>query len=115
MSANEPNSVRLRKFFLAAAILALCFGKPLYDLLRLAANSDLYSYIPLMPLISAYLIWSQKKKLPRLSHPALNPAAIFFAGGLMAITGYWLAVRSSTLANEDYLALTILAFLLFFT
>lgn len=115
MSANEPHSARLRKFFTAAAILALCFGKPLYDLMRLAANSDLYSYIPLIPMISAYLIWSQRKNLPRLSEPAVKLAALFFAGGLAAIAGYWLAARSSSLAYEDYLALTILAFLLFFT
>ena len=65
------------EIFLAVAVLALCFGKPLYDLLRLAANSDLYSYIPLIPVISAYLIWSQRKKLPRISEPAATPAAFF--------------------------------------
>jgi exosortase C (VPDSG-CTERM-specific) len=115
MSLNEPDFVRLRKFFLAAAILALCFGKALYDLMRLAANSDLYSYIPLIPVISAYLIWPQRKNLPRPSGPSVKLAAPFFAGGLAAIAGYWLAARSPSLADEDYLALTILAFLLFFT
>ena len=115
MSANEPNPARLRNFSLAAGILALCFGKPLYDLFRLAANSDLYSYIPLIPVISAYLIWSQREKLPCISAPAVKLAAPFFAGGLAAIAGCWLADRSSSLAFENYLSLTIFAFLLFFT
>jgi len=115
MSANEFNSARLRFFFLIAAILALCFGKPLYDLLRLAANSDLYSYIPLIPMISAYLIWSQRKNLPRFSEPTDTLAAFFFAGGVAAIAGYLLAARFSSLAYEDCLTLLILGFLLFFT
>jgi len=115
MSANEFNSTQLRKFFLTAAVLVLCFGKPLFDLMRLAASSDLYSYIPLIPIISAYLVWSQKKNLPHFSEPAVKPAALFFAGGLAAIASYWLASRSSALAYENYLALTILSFLLFFT
>ena len=116
MSLDEAKpSAQLRKFFLAASVLVLCFGKPLFDLLRLTVKDDLYSYIPLIPLISLYLIWLQKKSLPRLSEPARKLAALFFAGGLAAIAGYWFAVRSASLANEDYLALTIFAFLLFFT
>lgn len=116
MSVGEAKpSAQLRKFFLVTAILAVCFGKPLFDLLRLAAKDDLYSYIPLIPLISIYLVWLQKKSLPRLSEPAHKLAAPFFGGGFLTIAVYWFAVRSKSLANEDYLALTIFAFLLFFT
>ena len=116
MSVDEAKpSAPLRKFFLATAILVVCFGRPLFDLLRLAAKDDLYSYIPLIPLISLYLIWLQKKSLPRFSDPARKLAALFFAGGLVTIAVYWFGVRSASLADEDYLALTIFAFLLFFT
>jgi exosortase C (VPDSG-CTERM-specific) len=116
MSLDEAKpSAPLRNFFLAAAILVLCFGRPLFDLLRLAAKDDLYSYIPLIPLISLYLIWLQKKSLPRLSEPPCILATLFFTGGLVTITVYWFVVRSASLADEDYLSLTIFAFLLFFT
>jgi exosortase C (VPDSG-CTERM-specific) len=116
MSVDEAKpSAPLRKFFLATAILVVCFGRPLFDLLRLAAKDDLYSYIPLIPLISVYLVWLQKKKLPHFSEPARKLASFIFAGGLAAIAGYLFVVRSASLANEDYLALTIFAFLLFFT
>jgi exosortase C (VPDSG-CTERM-specific) len=114
VDAVKP-SAQLRKFFLATVILAVCFGRPLFDLLRLAAKDDLYSYIPLIPMISLYLVWLQKKSLPRLSEPAHKLAALFFTGGLVAIAVYWFVVRFALLANEDYLALTIFAFLLFFT
>jgi exosortase C (VPDSG-CTERM-specific) len=116
MSVDEAKpSVQLRKFFLATAILVFCFGKPLFDLLRLAAKDDLYSYIPLIPLISIYLVWLQKKRLPHFYEPARKLAALFLAGGLAAIAGYWFVIRSASLADEDYLALTVFSFLLFFT
>lgn len=116
MSVDEARpSAQLRKFFLATSVLVLCFGKPLFDLLRLAAKDDLYSYIPLIPMVSFYLVWLQKKKLPRLSEPACKLGALFLAIGLAIIADYLFVVRSASLANEDYLALTIFAFLLFFT
>jgi exosortase C (VPDSG-CTERM-specific) len=116
MSVGEVKPpAQLRNFFLAVAILVLCFAKPLFDLLQLAVKDDLYSYIPLIPLISIYLVWLQKKSLPRFSEPARKLAAMFFAGGSAIIAGYLFVVRSASLANEDYLALTIFAFLLFFT
>ena len=115
MSVDELRPpAQLRNFFLATAILALCFSKPLYDLMRFAAKNDLYSYIPLIPMISLYLVWLQKKHLPRISEPARIPAALFLAGGLATIAGCWLAIRFNDLANEDYLAVSIFAFILFF-
>jgi exosortase C (VPDSG-CTERM-specific) len=116
MSVDEAKPpAQLRKFFLASAILVLCFGKPLFDLLQFAIKDDLYSYIPMIPMISIYLVWLQRRKLPGFSEPAHKLAALFMAGGSVAIAAYWLAVRSTSLANENYLSLTIFAFLLFFT
>jgi len=116
MSVDELKlPAQMRNFFLVTAVLALCFSKPLYDLIRFAAGDDLYSYIPLIPMISLYLVWPQKKKLLLPSEPARKLTACFLAGGLAVIAGYWFAIRSASLANEDYLALTIFAFLLFFT
>jgi exosortase C (VPDSG-CTERM-specific) len=116
MSVDEfKPSAQRRNFLLVTAILVFSFGQPLFDLLRFAASDGLYSYIPLIPLISFYLVWSRRESLPRLSEPSRKLATLFLAGGLVTIAAYWFAFRSASLANEDYLALTIFAFLLFLT
>jgi exosortase C (VPDSG-CTERM-specific) len=115
MPAVEPKpSAELRYFALATAVLTLCFGRPLYELLRFAVRDDLYSYIPLIPMVSFYLVWTRRKQLPSPSRPARKLAALFFAVGLAVIGGYLLAGRFRPLANGDHLALTTAAFLLFF-
>ena len=60
---------QLKKFALAAGVLALCFSVPLWRLARFAAGDEFYSYILLIPAVSAYLAWLQKKNLPQLSCP----------------------------------------------
>ena len=92
----------------------LCFGEPLFELLRFAARNDLYSYIPLIPMVSFYLVWTRRKQLPPPSRPARKLAALFFAGGLAVIGGGWLAGRYRPFATENHLALTTSAFLLLF-
>jgi exosortase C (VPDSG-CTERM-specific) len=109
--AGKP-SVQIRNFFLAVSALVLCFAVPLYDLARFAAGSELYSHILLIPFISAFLVWSRRQSLPRFSQPARKAAAIFFTGGLAAIIVDWFV---SPQADENYFALTMLSFLLFFT
>ena len=47
----------LKPLAVFAVILFLCFARPLYDLVRFALHSDLYSYILLVPFISLYLAW----------------------------------------------------------
>ena len=96
-------------------VLVLAFSVPLYDLARFAAASDLYSYIFLVPLISAYLACLQRGKLPPFSGPARLPAAGFFLGGVAALAGYGLACRAGCpLTEDDSLALMMTAFILFF-
>lgn len=105
-----------RRFFVAAVVLALCFGIPLFKLLWFAVHDELYSYIPLIPIVSVYLVWSRRQNLPAYSGASAKTAFVFFAGGLVTVAGYWLAVHfNSKLAVEDSLALTIPAFLFFFT
>lgn len=113
---NRAANGHWRRFFLAAAVLALCFGLPLFKLMWFAVHDELYSYIPLIPIVSVYLVWSRRQNLPACSSASPKTASGFFAGGLAAVAGYWLAVHfNSKLAVEDFLALTTLAFLFFFT
>ncbi len=98
-----------------AIALVLCFGFPLYDLARFAAGNDLYSYILLIPFISAYLVWLKWKSLPPFTEAARILAAVFFAGGLAMVSGYELASHSALrLTEDDYLAFMMSAFFLFF-
>ncbi len=97
------------------AALVLCFSVPLYELAQFAAASDLYSYIFLIPLISAYLARRKWKILPQFSGAARTSAAVFFAGGLGVLAAYALARHSGfRLMEDDYLAFMISACFLFF-
>ena len=105
----------MRGFVWMCLVLVLAFSVPLYQLVRFAASSELYSYILLIPLVSGYLAWLQRGKLPACSGPARLPAAIFFFGGLVALAGYALACHSGgQLKLDNFLALMTTAFFLFF-
>jgi exosortase C (VPDSG-CTERM-specific) len=106
---------RLGGFILTTFALVLCFSRPLYDLVRFAISSELYSHIVLIPFISAYLVWVKRQTLPPPSTPARSWAVFFLAAGLAVIAGFWIAVLSgSKLARVDSLALTTFSFLLLF-
>ncbi len=104
-----------KKFFWAALALIVCFSKPLYELARFAFARELYSYILLVPFISFYLWWIQRKTLPAHAAPNRAIGAGFLAAGALVLAGYWGAVSTGIgLVPEDSLAWTTLAFLLFF-
>jgi exosortase C (VPDSG-CTERM-specific) len=109
-SSTKTSAPQLRRFALAAAVLALGFTVPLWRLVRFAAGNDLHSYILLIPFVSFYLVWLEKKNLPREPASARALAAIFFAAGL-AVLAWRFAVKPHF--AEDDLALTTLAFVLF--
>jgi len=96
-------------------LLLVCFGRPLYDLLRFTNHSDLFSYIPLVPFISAYLIWTERKQITTEVRPCrIGAACAFIAGACIAAIGWFATRPGSTLDVQDYLALMTLSFLLFF-
>jgi len=99
-----------RNFALAAAALALGFGVPLWRLVKFAVHDDLHSHIPLMPLVSLYLVWVDQKNLPENFVPARKWAVFFFAGGLAALA--W-ADFFPTRAMPDQLVPFVLGLLFF--
>ena len=104
-----------RGFALATTALVLCFIVPLYHLFLFAAGSTLYSHIVLIPLISSYLIWLRRRRLPPHSEPPRQLAVFLLITGFVVLAGYWVAMGSVlTLTEEDSLAFTTLSFLLFF-
>lgn len=108
---------RLRpgRFLLATGVLLLCFCIPLRDLLQLASADSLYSDIPLIPIISLYLVWQGRKNLPHFSEPSKGLALLSFIAGLMVMAIYWSGAFLIPNTGPDYLAINIFAFLLFFT
>jgi len=112
-ATTVPSTAQYKKFALAAALLALGFAGPLWKLFWFAISDELHSYIPLMPLVSLYVVWTQKAELPRNSSPVRGLAMLFIAAGLAALAGYFVLARTATAGNiENSLALAVLAWLL---
>lgn len=113
--SRSTASRQLKTFGIFATVLAVCFAFPLYELVRFAADSTLFSYILLIPVVSAYLVWGQRESLPPASKPTTNRALVPFVAGVTVLIGYWLAARSGmTAVRSDHLTWTTLSFLLFF-
>lgn len=104
----------IKAFVIFGIIVAICFGRPLLNLVMFAAKSELYSYILLIPFVSAYLIKIKRAQLdsdaPREAQWALVP----LIAGVVVLAGYRVAAgRGWSPARADYLAAMTLSFLLF--
>lgn len=116
VTPSDERSAIPRSFIIATLILAALFSVPLFRLARFAAGSELYSHINLIPFISAFLVWLNRRTLPPPSAPM--PAAVsglFFLFGV-TVLGIWgfFAWSRPQLALENSLAASTLSFLLFF-
>jgi exosortase C (VPDSG-CTERM-specific) len=110
---SSQSREQVRRFFIAFAVLTLGFGVTLYDWVQFALGSQLFSHLPLIPAISAYLIWQGRDSLPRnyTADPAVALVPLLL--GAVALGGYGLAAATGlNLAAEDRLALTLLAYVL---
>jgi exosortase C (VPDSG-CTERM-specific) len=106
---------QIRGLMAVTVILTLCFSRPLYDLAWYSLHSELHSYIPLIPLISLYLIWSKRRSLALVSKPTPRSAVLPLLGGLAILAACcWVVKTGWSLNTEDYLGLTTLSYLLFF-
>ncbi len=114
----------IRTWLIAAAVLTALFSPFLYRLFDFALDSNLYSHIPLMPVIALYLIWQDRALLPphRATLPrywagaaALAGTALSAAYGIQHWSGDPLPVTDAlALATGGYLLLLLatgLAFL----
>jgi len=95
-----------------AIVLLAAFARPLLALVNYAAGSELYSYILLVPFVSAYLFYLRRDQLPKKYVADLPLAIVSLAGGLaiLAIT-WWLDFAGRAPTDTDYLALLALSFL----
>jgi exosortase C (VPDSG-CTERM-specific) len=90
-----PQRSRLAWYGLYLIVVAAAFGRPLAELLRQALDNELHSHIPLIPVISGYLLYIRHKSYPtdyRVSLPGtatlalLGAGALFAGGGLVSVT-----------------------------
>lgn len=103
----------LRLLLIVGLVLTAAFALPLYELVRYALKSNLYSHIVLMPFLTGFLIWNDRARLPaqfiRDPSAALLPAGL----GVIIIGGYALArAMGVTLSVEDRFAALISAYVL---
>jgi exosortase C (VPDSG-CTERM-specific) len=95
-----------------AIVLLAAFAQPLLALINYAARSELYSYILLVPFVSAYLLYLRRNQLPK-NYSIDLPLAILsltIGLGVLAFT-WWLHFAERAPANNDYLVLLTLSFL----
>jgi exosortase C (VPDSG-CTERM-specific) len=93
-------------------VLLAAFGRNLLVLLNYAARSDLYSYILLVPFVSAYLLYSRRDQLPKnyVTDFRLAIVSLLTAAGIFTFS-YWSNFAGRALGEHDRLALLILSFL----
>jgi len=92
-----------------AGILILCFIYPLCILAGFAFDSEFYSYMPLMPLITGYLIWLRRAGLGRNTRPFWGAAAAAAAAGGAILALYFYARHQGWFpAEADYLCVMML-------
>jgi len=65
-----------RRYAWAAGLVALPFGPVLYELVRFALASDLYSHTLLMPVAAGYFVWLARPDLPAPGRANWLPALL---------------------------------------
>lgn len=93
-------------------VLLGAFAQPLFVLLNYAAKSELYSYILLVPFVSAYLLYLRRDQLPKNYATDLVVSIVFLVSGI-AILGFirWLDVSGPELGGNARIILFMLSFL----
>jgi exosortase C (VPDSG-CTERM-specific) len=116
VSGSMPsNRLKTRRFWsglIFAIVLLSVFAQPLLALMNHAARSQLFSYILLIPFVSAYLLYIRRDQLPKNYIADLPIAGVFLAVGLgvLAFT-YGSDFAGRAASDNDRLALLTLSFL----
>jgi exosortase C (VPDSG-CTERM-specific) len=95
-----------------AIVLLAAFAQPLLALINYAAGSKLYSYILLVPFVSAYLLYLRRGQLPKkyVIDLPLSILSLAIGLGVLAFT-YWLDFVGQRPSDNDRLVLLTLSFL----
>lgn len=114
LGAEKPSARFLSmppKLLYSILALVACFSISLYDLARFALQSDLYSYIILVPFISVYLFRLRLKSDAGPTESNRVAASILVLLGVAAVAAFWALTFSGVkLTQQDSLALSISSF-----
>jgi exosortase C (VPDSG-CTERM-specific) len=95
-----------------AILLLAGFGKPLLALANYAAHSELHSYILLVPLVSAYLLYLRRDQLPKNYGTDVPLGVVLFAVGLGSLLLiHWLNFAGQPTVDNSYFVLLPLSLL----
>ena len=95
-----------------AIVLLAAFARPLLALVNYAAGSELYSYILLVPFVSAYLLYLRRDQLPKKYVADLPLAIVSLAAGLGIVAFTYSSIGLAP-ADNGHLVLLTLSFLCF--
>src|SRR6266496_648611 len=95
-----------------AIVLLAAFAQPLLVLMNYAAGSVLFSYILLVPFVSAYLLYLRRDELPKKYVADLPLAIVFLVAGL-GVPAFTYSSIGLAPADNGHLVLLTLSFLCF--
>jgi len=105
---------RIKAYGLFLLLLVSCFMPFLAQWAQFGYDSDIFSYILLIPAISLYLVWIKRREIPMkvVQRPVVALAVLALAGFLMG--GYALLwIQGWTLESQNHVALVSTGFVLF--
>jgi exosortase C (VPDSG-CTERM-specific) len=109
---RAPASINKRFVGWCLYLVILCgaFALPLRTFVTYARNSDVHSYVLLIPFVTAYLIYIRWKQLSRELSSAWGYALLLTATGTGAL---FASLRFTELGQNDYMTLIALSFVCF--
>ena len=95
--ADDPRRAALRRRTLGLTVfilvLACVYVRPLFQWVTFSLQSELYDYAPLIPVVSLYLIWLQRRTPIVDFQPASGWATLTLVTSCGIGVGYWLGVQ----------------------
>ena len=113
--STSPNHRKRWRFWSGgcfAIVLLAAFARPLLALVNYAAGSELYSYILLIPFVSAYLLYLRRDQLPKKYVADLPLAIVSLAAGVGVVAFTYSSIGLAP-ADNGHLVLLTLSFLCF--
>jgi exosortase len=109
-TTSRPRTARHLWFGLFSIVLLLLFERSVGALVRLSLEDYRYSQVLLIPVISASLLYIQRRKVFNSPRYSLSESVPFLIGGGALFC--FAQIRSSTLNSNDHLSVVVLAILL---
>jgi len=97
-------------FLSLLSLVTLVMWNDLTLLYKFVVSKGLYSYMPFIPFISIYFLWTRKKLIFSDTHPSLRLGSLFCLAGM---TLYFIGHKFTANINQnDYLSITISGWLI---